>query len=167
MIEHFEGNKPKIDEETFIHSCSTIIGQVSIGKHSSVWPGAVIRADVSYATIGELCSVQDNACIHVDSGNPTIIGKGVTIGHGAMLHACSIDDWSLIGIGAIVLDGAKIGDHCIIAAGTIIPPGKTIPPKSRRGSSTPGDARKKLLETGAKIFWRKQWQRTLGKWHSL
>lgn len=160
MIENFEGNKPKIDTNTYIHMSSTVIGDVEIGAEVSIWPGAVIRADVSYAKIGILSNIQDNACIHVDSNNPTMLGQGVTVGHGAMLHACTVGDFALIGIGAIVLDKAVIGDHCIIAAGTIIPPGKIIPPGSMVMGS-PGKVTRELakeeqdhLETHAKNYWK-------------
>jgi carbonic anhydrase/acetyltransferase-like protein (isoleucine patch superfamily) len=160
MIERFEGKGPTLDKTTFIHNSSTIIGDVAIGANASIWPGAVIRADVSSATIGELSNIQDNACIHVDSNCPTVIGKGVTVGHGAMLHACTVEDFSLIGIGAIVLDKAVIGHHSIVAAGTLIPPGKIIPPKSKVMGS-PGKVVSELtdeealhLEQHARNYWR-------------
>jgi carbonic anhydrase/acetyltransferase-like protein (isoleucine patch superfamily) len=160
MIENFEGNLPKIDGDSFIHANATVIGQVTASRCVSIWPGAVVRADVSHAIIGELSNIQDNACIHVDSDRPTILGTGVTVGHGAMLHACTIGDWSLIGIGAIVLDGATIGDHCIVAAGTVIPPGKTIPSGSMVMGS-PGKVTRELtaqerdnLEQHAKNYWK-------------
>lgn len=160
MIESFEGRSPTIDKESFIHPSSTIIGHATLAPKVSVWPGAVVRADVSTATIGELSNIQDNACIHVDSGCPTTLGKGVTVGHGAMLHACIIEDFSLIGIGAIVLDKAQIGHHCIIAAGTLIPPGKVIPPNSMVMGS-PGKVVRELtkeetdhLEDHARNYWK-------------
>lgn len=160
MIETFEGNSPNIDKNSFIHKSATIIGQADIGGKTSVWPGAVIRADINHIKIGNLCSIQDNACIHVETNNSTTLGDGVTIGHGAMLHACTIGDYALIGIGAIILDKAVIGDHCIVAAGTIVPPGKTIPSGSMVMGS-PGKVTRELtkeeqehLEEHARNYWK-------------
>lgn len=160
MIETFEGKSPNIDKSSFIHKSATIIGQADIGEKTSVWPGAVIRADINHIKIGALCSIQDNVCIHVETNNPTILGQGVTVGHSAMLHACTIGDFSLVGIGAVILDKAVIGDHCIIAAGTIIPPGKTIPSGSMVMGS-PGKVTRELtkeeqehLEEHARNYWK-------------
>ncbi|MCS7233971.1 MAG: gamma carbonic anhydrase family protein [Synergistetes bacterium] len=112
----------------FIADTAKLIGNVVLGERVSIWFGAVLRADIASIEIGELSNVQDNVVIHVDKDIPTIIGKGVTIGHGAIIHACRIDDFTLVGMGAILLDNCVIGDHSIIAAGTVITPGKEIPP---------------------------------------
>jgi carbonic anhydrase/acetyltransferase-like protein (isoleucine patch superfamily) len=128
MIREFEGIKPKIDETCFVAETSMIIGDVVLEKNVNVWYGTVIRGDVNYVRIGENTNVQDNTVVHVDSGGyPTIIGKNVTIGHGAIIHACEIGDNTLIGMGAIVLDGAEIGENVILGAGALVPPGKKIP----------------------------------------
>lgn len=117
----FKGN-------VFIADTAKLIGDVKLGDKVSIWFGAVLRADIAPIEIGDLSNVQDNVVIHVDRGVPTIIGRGVTIGHGAIIHACKVNDYALIGMGAILLDNCVIGDHSIIAAGTVITPGKEIPP---------------------------------------
>lgn len=120
----------KIHPTVFIAETATVIGDVTIGRDSSVWFSAVVRADAEPVTIGEGSNVQDGAVIHVDPGLPTRIGSRVTIGHSAVVHASNIADDVLIGIGALVLSGCKIGDHCLIAAGAVVPEGAEIPPRS-------------------------------------
>lgn len=130
MILKYNDIMPKYHSECFIAESADLIGRITIGKDSSVWYGTVIRADVESVTIGERTNVQDNSTIHVAHGFKTSIGDDVTIGHGAIVHACSIGNRVLIGMGAIVLDGAIVEDDVIIGAGALIPPGKVIPSKS-------------------------------------
>ncbi|HOR46165.1 MAG TPA: gamma carbonic anhydrase family protein [Caldisericia bacterium] len=130
MLRDFEGSSPKIAESAFVDPNAIIIGNATIAQKCSIWPGAIIRADINTITIGEMSNVQEFVSIHVESEVATKIGNGVTIGHSATLHGCEIDDFSLIGIGSIILDRSKIGHHCMIGAGSLIPPGKTIPPRS-------------------------------------
>ena len=131
MIKSFEGIKPKIDDSCFIAETAVVIGDVVLEENVNVWYGTVIRGDVNYVRIGKNTNVQDNTVIHVDSGGyPTIIGDNVTIGHGAIVHACNIGNNTLIGMGAIVLDGAEIGENVILGAGALVPPGKKIPSNS-------------------------------------
>ncbi len=128
MIKEFQGITPKIDETCFVAETAVVIGDVELEKNVNVWYGTVIRGDVNYVRIGENTNIQDNTVVHVESnGHPTIIGKNVTIGHSAVIHACTIGDNSLIGMGAIVLDGAEIGENVILGAGALVPPGKKIP----------------------------------------
>lgn len=122
--------KPNIDPSVFVAKGAVVLGDITIAKDCSIWYNATIRSTESYISIGEGSNVQDNAVIHVDYDHPTIIGSRVTIGHGAIIHGCSIDDNSLIGMGAIILNGAKIGKNCIIAAGTLVPQNKEIPDNS-------------------------------------
>ena len=126
MIKRYLDKEPKIDKNAWIAESADVIGDVVVEKGVSIWYGAVIRADLSKVVIKENSNVQDNSIIHVDSDKPTIIEKGVTVGHGAILHACVIGENSLIGMGAIVLSGAKIGKNCIIGAGALIPEGREI-----------------------------------------
>jgi len=130
MILDYENHKPNINDSCFIAETSTVIGKVILGCDSSVWYGTVLRGDVNTITIGERTNVQDNATVHVASNFPTTIGNDVTIGHNAIVHGCTIGDRVLIGMGAIVLDGAVIEDDVIIGAGALIPPGKVIPSNS-------------------------------------
>jgi carbonic anhydrase/acetyltransferase-like protein (isoleucine patch superfamily) len=129
IIEH-KGHKPDIHESCFITENVTLIGQVKVGKNTSIWYGTVVRGDNNYITIGENTNIQDNCTIHINHYNPTIIGDNVSIGHGAIIHACTVGNNVLIGMGAIILDGAEIGDNVIIGAGTLVPPGKKIPSNS-------------------------------------
>ena len=113
--------------EYWIAPNATLIGRVVLKRNASVWFGAVLRGDNEPIVIGEDSNVQDNAVMHTDAGTPLVVGKGVTIGHQAMLHGCTIGDGSLIGIGAVVLNGARIGKNCLIGAKALIPEGKAIP----------------------------------------
>jgi carbonic anhydrase/acetyltransferase-like protein (isoleucine patch superfamily) len=122
--------EPSIDPSAFVAPEATLIGAVTLEAGSSVWPGAVIRADNEPINIGEGSNVQENAVLHVDRGWPLRVGRNVTIGHQAMLHGCTIQDGSLIGIQAVVLNGAVIGRHCLVGAGALVTEGKTFPERS-------------------------------------
>ncbi|MGB4386985.1 MAG: gamma carbonic anhydrase family protein [Caldicoprobacterales bacterium] len=127
MIKEYNGHKPHIHNSCFIAENTTIIGQVTIKRNASIWYGTVIRGDDNYISIGENTNVQDNCTIHIAEDYPTIIGDNVTIGHGAIVHGCKVGNNVLIGMGAIILDGAEIGDNVLIAAGSLVPPGKKMP----------------------------------------
>lgn len=130
----FETILPTIGQRVFVDPAAIVIGDVVIGDDSSIWPGTVIRGDVNYIRIGARTNVQDGTIVHVSHdgpyGNPggfaTIIGDDVTIGHGAIVHACIIEDACLIGMGSTVLDGAIVRKHGFVGAGALIPPGKTV-----------------------------------------
>ncbi|MCX7974093.1 MAG: gamma carbonic anhydrase family protein [Candidatus Aminicenantes bacterium] len=117
----------EIHPEAFIADGAKVIGRVILKKGASLWFNAVVRADLAEIIIGEESNVQDNVVIHVEKDKPTIIGDRVTIGHGAILHACHIGNDSLIGMGSIILDGASIGSNCLVAAGSVVPPQKSFP----------------------------------------
>ena len=127
MIIEYNGHRPNIHESCFVAENATLIGQVTLRKNVNIWYGAVLRGDDHYISIGENTNIQDNCVIHIDHDFPTIIGDDVTVGHGAIVHACKVGNNVLIGMGAIVLNGAEIGDNVIIAAGSLVPPGKKIP----------------------------------------
>ena len=122
--------KPRIHRSAVLAPNCTIIGDVVIGPRTSIWPGAVIRGDYGYIRIGSDCSIQDNVVVHCSGENPAVVGKGVTVAHGAIVHACRIGDECLIGAGAIVFDGATIGKHSILGVGSILLEGRKIPPRS-------------------------------------
>ncbi|MDO7901932.1 gamma carbonic anhydrase family protein [Pseudomonas sp. K1(2024)] len=124
---------------------ATLIGKVRLQARASVWFGAVLRGDNELIDIGEDSNVQDGTVMHTDMGSPLTLGKGVTIGHNAMLHGCSVGDYSLIGINAVILNGARIGRHCIIGANALIPEGKEIPDGSLVMGS-PGKVVRELTE---------------------
>jgi carbonic anhydrase/acetyltransferase-like protein (isoleucine patch superfamily) len=120
---------PSIDDDVFLAPSATVVGEVSIGARSSVWYGAVLRADLERISIGCQSNLQDHVVVHVTGGRwPVVIGDGVTVGHSAVVHGCVIHDHCLIGIGALVLDGAEIGPDSIVAAGAVVPPGMRVPP---------------------------------------
>ena len=120
----------KIDETAFVAEGARIIGDVSLKKDSSVWFNAVLRGDEEQIIIGEGSNIQDNCVVHCGPNCPTIVGKGVTVGHLALLHGCRIGDNTLIGMGSIVMNGAVIGNNCIIGAGSLITFGTVIPDNS-------------------------------------
>jgi carbonic anhydrase/acetyltransferase-like protein (isoleucine patch superfamily) len=124
---------PTLSDRTYVDPAATVIGDVVLGDDVSIWPNAVLRGDVHYIRIGARSNVQDGTVIHVThdgpyspGGFPTIVGEGVTIGHAAVIHACTIEDYCLIGMHATVLDGAVIKKYGFVAAGSVIPPGKVV-----------------------------------------
>jgi carbonic anhydrase/acetyltransferase-like protein (isoleucine patch superfamily) len=129
MIRRFRDKAPRIAGDAFVAHSADVIGDVTIGPRSSIWYGAVVRADVESIRIGSETSIQDNTVIHVDSsGFSTIVGDRVTVGHSVVLHGCRIGDDALIGIGSIVLNGAEIGAGAMIGAGSVVTQGTKIPP---------------------------------------
>lgn len=119
-----------VPESAFVHPSAVIIGEVSIGNFSSVWPCAVIRADFNSVRIGEYTSIQDNCVIHPTPVNPVEVGSFVTVGHGAVLHGCRIEDEVLVGMNATVLDGAVVGRGSIIGAHALVRENTIVPPNS-------------------------------------
>lgn len=130
MIAKIENKTPKIADGVYIASNAAVIGDVAIGKNSSVWFGAVIRGDSNSMTIGSQTNVQDLCVLHVDSRHPLIIGDAVTIGHRAILHGCTIENNVLIGMGATIMNGAVIGKESIVGAGALVTEDTEIPPRS-------------------------------------
>jgi carbonic anhydrase/acetyltransferase-like protein (isoleucine patch superfamily) len=123
----FSDRRPDIHPDTFIAEGVRIIGRVTLKAGASVWYNSVLRADVADIVIGENSNIQDNCTVHVDTGLNTVLGRNVTVGHGAILHACTVEDDCIIGMGAIVLDGAVIKKGTIVGAGSTVPPRKTYP----------------------------------------
>lgn len=125
MLYPFEGVAPKIDPSAFVHPAATVIGTVSIGERTSVWPGASLRGDVGPIRIGACTSIQDNVVGHTTGGlSETDIGSRVTVGHGVILHGCKVGDDCIVGMGAIVMDNVEIGPWSIVGAGSLVPPDK-------------------------------------------
>lgn len=123
-------NTPEIANSAFIAPCATVLGAVSMGDRSSAWYQSVLRADIEAIRIGEGSNLQDGVIVHLASDLGTDVGSYVTVGHRALLHACQIEDEVLIGMGAIVMDGARIGARSIVAAGALVTKGSIIPPGS-------------------------------------
>ncbi|WP_026885286.1 gamma carbonic anhydrase family protein [Clostridium beijerinckii] len=120
MIRSFKDKEPNLDGELYIAETAVIIGDVTIKRNANIWFGAVIRGDEASITIGENTNVQENCVVHVDYGYNAVIGDGCTIGHGAIIHGCTIKNNVLVGMGSIILNGAKVGNNTIIGAGSLI-----------------------------------------------
>jgi len=143
MIVEYEGKSPRIGKEVFIAPTAVIIGDVEVGDGASVWYGVVLRGDEGRIVIGRGSNVQDNAVIHTTPEIPTILKEDVTIGHGALLEGCTVEDGAVVGMGAIVLHAAVIGRQAMIAAGGVVTPGTIIPPRSLAAGS-PAVVKKEL-----------------------
>lgn len=130
MILNFKDKQPHIDPSCFIAPSADIIGEVVVGKASSVWFNATVRGDIASIHIGEGSNIQDNTVVHVSTNVPLSIGNHVTIGHGVIIHSCSIGDGCLIGMGSTILDGAVLAEETLVGAASLIPSGKTYPPRS-------------------------------------
>jgi carbonic anhydrase/acetyltransferase-like protein (isoleucine patch superfamily) len=132
MIEAFEGHYPQIADDAWVHPAGLVLGHVQLDAEVSVWPTAVLRGDVHFIEVGARSNIQDGAVVHVahegpyQTGYPARIGAEVTVGHRAVVHACTIGDRVLVGMGATVLDGAIIDDEVMIGANTLVPPGKRL-----------------------------------------
>jgi gamma-carbonic anhydrase len=131
MLRTHAGKRPQLGTGVFLAETCAVIGDVVIGDESSIWYGTVVRGDVMPIRIGARTSIQDNTVIHVTSGfSGTTIGDDCTVGHAAIIHACTVEDFCLIGMGAILLDGARIGAGSLVGAGALVTPGTDIPPNS-------------------------------------
>lgn len=127
MIEPFGGLMPRVDRAAFVHPSAVLIGNVTIGARSSVWPNATLRGDDGPIVIGDDTSIQDGSVVHMTEGlSVTTVGSRVTVGHNVTLHGCTIEDDCIIGMGAILLDNVVVERGCIVGAGTVVPPGKRI-----------------------------------------
>lgn len=131
MLRPYRGRLPVVDPTAYVDSSAQVIGDVVIGPESSLWMNVVLRGDVNVIRVGARSNVQDGTIVHVmHDTHPTRIGDDVTIGHGAIVHGCTIADRVLIGMGAIVLNGAIVGADSVVAAGTVVTEGAVIPPRS-------------------------------------
>jgi carbonic anhydrase/acetyltransferase-like protein (isoleucine patch superfamily) len=132
-LRSYKGIVPTLGTRVYVDPAATVIGDVRLGDDVSIWPGTVLRGDVNRIRVGARSNIQDGTIVHVThagpyspDGFPTLIGEGVTVGHAAVLHACTIEDYCLIGMHATVLDGAVIRKYGFVGAGSVIPPGKVV-----------------------------------------
>ena len=138
MFVEFEGKKPRIHKTAFVHPTATVIGDVSVGERSSIWPGAVIRADFSSVKIGRYTCIQDNAIIHpsdtyegkIPKYIPVKVGGHVIVGHGALLHGCTVADNCIVGAGSIVFNGARVGEGSLVGMGSVVLANVEVPPST-------------------------------------
>jgi len=150
-----DGVSPRLADDVWVAPNASVVGDVTLAENASVWFGVVIRCDNEPITIGKDTNIQDNSVLHSDPGMPLTIGAGVTVGHKAMLHGCTVGDNSLIGIGATVLNGAVIGKNCIVGAHALVTEGKVIPDNSlvvgspARVMKTLGEPQEQMLKMSA------------------
>ena len=147
MIRPFRGVRPTIASTAYVDESAQVIGDVVIGDESSVWMNAVVRGDVNTIRIGRRTNIQDGTIVHVmrKPSHPTVVGDEVTVGHGVILHGCTVADRCLIGMGAVLLNGSSVGADCIVAAGTLLTEGVVVPPRSLVMGS-PGKVRRALTD---------------------
>lgn len=144
MIE-IDGHRPQVHEQAWVAPGAVLAGQVGVGAESGIWYTVVVRADFAPITIGSRTNVQDGTVIHADPGFPATIGDGVTIGHRAVVHGCTVEDDVLIGMGAVLMNGVTVGAGSLIAAGAVLTQGTRIPPGSLV-AGLPGKVRRELTE---------------------
>jgi carbonic anhydrase/acetyltransferase-like protein (isoleucine patch superfamily) len=143
-IAELEFGAPAIHDEAFVAPTAVVVGAVTMGPRSSIWYGAVARADAEVIEIGEGSNVQDGSTLHSDPGFPLVVGRGVTVGHRVVLHGARVDDDVLVGMGSVVMNGAHIGSGSIVAAGAVVTQGTQVPP----GSLVAGVPAKVIRQTG-------------------
>ena len=146
MLRPYRGQLPRVHPTAFIDTSAQVIGDVEIGEESSVWMCAVLRGDVHWIRVGNRTNIQDGAIVHGMTGtHPTSIGDNVTVGHAAVLHGCTVENQCLIGMGAILLNGAHVGAGSIVAAGTLLVEGQKVPPRSLVMGS-PGKVKRPIVD---------------------
>jgi carbonic anhydrase/acetyltransferase-like protein (isoleucine patch superfamily) len=157
MIRPFRGTHPRIHPTAFIEESAQVVGDVHVGEEASVWFNAVVRGDVYYIRIGNRTNVQDGTVIHVSTGtHATVLEDEVTVGHNVTLHGCHVERGSLIGIGAVVMDGVRVGAKSLVAAGSLLTPGTQVPPRSLVMGS-PARVKRPLTDeeaAGLDVFWQ-------------
>lgn len=126
-IYRLDGDEPVVPASAWVADSAQVMGRVRLGEHASVWFGAVLRGDNEWMHVGDQSNIQDGAVLHSDAGSPLVIGRGVTVGHQAMVHGCTLHDGCLIGIQAVILNGAVIGANCLVGAGAVVTEGKVFP----------------------------------------
>ncbi|MEO8262647.1 MAG: gamma carbonic anhydrase family protein [Pseudolysinimonas sp.] len=141
----FDDIHPQVDPDAFVAENATLVGRVTVKAGASVWFGAVMRGDTDDLVLGERSNLQDNVVVHADPGSPAIIGAGVSVGHGAVVHGCRIEDGCLIGMNATVLNRAVVGAHSLVAAGAVVLEDTVIPPRSLV-AGVPAKVRRELTD---------------------
>ena len=152
MIRSYQGHTPQVPPTSYVDLSAQLLGDVTLGEHSSVWMNAVLRGDVNAIRVGSFSNVQDNTVLHGQRYlYPVIVGDWVTIGHNVTVHGCTIEDNCLIGMGSVILNNCRIGEGSILAAGTILPEGTTVPPRTL-WIGVPGKQRRELGDEDAALI---------------
>jgi carbonic anhydrase/acetyltransferase-like protein (isoleucine patch superfamily) len=145
LIRSFGGHTPDVDATAWVAPNATLVGRVSLGPESSVFYGAVLRGDTDAIVLGARSNLQDNVVVHCDTGVPTTIGAGVSVGHGAVVHGCTIEDDCLVGMHATIMNGAVIGAGSLVAGGAVVLEGTVVPPRSLV-AGVPAKVRRELTD---------------------
>lgn len=145
IIQPFEGRLPEVHETAWLAETAALIGKVRVDADASVWFGAVLRGDIDEIVLGPGSNLQDNVVVHTEAGSPAIVGANVSVGHGAVVHGCTIEDGCLIGMNATVLTDAVVGRDSLVAAGTVVLEGTVVPPRSLV-AGVPGKVRRELTD---------------------
>jgi carbonic anhydrase/acetyltransferase-like protein (isoleucine patch superfamily) len=165
LIATVSGRTPDVDRDAFVAPTAVVLGSVTLAAGSSVWYHAVLRGDCESITIGENSNIQDNSTVHADPGFPAVIGRGISVGHNAVLHGCTVEDDVLVGMGATVLNGARIGAGSLVAAGALVPQGMQVPPNSLV-AGVPAKVKRELSEQDrAEIKLNAEWYVNLSGEH--
>lgn len=144
-LHSFAGNTPAVHESAFVAPTASIIGRATLAEDSSAFYGVSVRADTAAITVGAGSNLQDNVVLHADPGFPCTVGAGVSVGHAAVVHGCTVEDDCLIGMGATVLNGAVIGSGSLVAAGAVVLEGTVVPPRSLV-AGVPAKVRRELTD---------------------
>jgi len=155
-LDTFLRKQPKLGAGVYIAKTAVVLGDVTLGAYSSVWYGAVLRGDINRIIVGHHSNIQDNAVLHLADDFPCLLGNWVTIGHGAIVHACRVGDEVLVGMGAVILDGAVIGKQSIIGANALVTQGMKIPPGSMALGTPAKVVRKLTTKERASLKWWSQ-----------
>jgi gamma-carbonic anhydrase len=153
QLDHFLRKQPALGAGVYLARTAVVVGDVTLGDHSSVWYNAVLRGDINRIVVGHHSNIQDNSVLHLADDFPCIVGNWVTIGHSAIVHACTVGDETLVGMGAVILDGAVIGEQSLIGAKALVTQGTKIPPGSLVLGSPAKVVRALSPEERAKLKW--------------
>lgn len=153
----FEGHSPRVDDAIFIAETAAITGDVELAHGTSVWYGAILRGDTNVIRVGENTNIQDACVLHGDTDWPVLVGKRVTVGHGAILHGCQVGDDCLVGMASVIMNGCVVGAGSIVAGGTVLAPGTEIPPRSLV-VGVPGKVRREVNQEEIDGLIRHSWE---------
>ena len=156
-LRSYKGKRPQLGKRAYVDPCATLVGDIQLGDDASIWPMVAARGDVNHIRIGARSNIQDGTVVHLSHGAPTIIGDDVTVGHGAILHGCTLEDKSFVGMGSTLLDGAVVESGAMLGAGALLTQGKRVPSGQLWGGSPAHylrDLRPEEIENFAPHAWK-------------